>query len=312
MRLSPARGPVAGGATIHVHVNSLSRDRYDEMLCKFEDSERAKVVAASTRSGHIRCTAPAMAVGYCAVSVAANGVDFSNALPYEAVPTTISSEIGFVTSPGGVVHIAGRALTPSLSVCSFGARHTTDAHFESSSTMRCIVNNGLAPASFVNLVITGADVPCRHVGPTLFVRHLPFIHMLSPSLGPRRGGTVVTIWADHLVHPNDRSGSADMFCRFGEHGLVTALLIKSHFVECAAPSLQSSSCPARCTQDGSGDLCHSCEPNMTDATVRVAVTLSVNGEQFSENEQLTFGYQSDVVVIRCVARACVDVAIRHL
>jgi hypothetical protein len=42
------------------------------------------------------------------------------------------------------------------------------------------------------------------------------------------------------------------------------------------------------------------------------VTLSVNGEQFSENEQLTFGYQSDVVVIRCVARACVDVAIRHL
>ena len=312
MRLSPARGPVAGGATIHVHVNSLSRDRYDEMLCKFEDSERAHVVAASTRSGHLRCTAPVMAVGYCAVSVAANGVDFSNALPYEAVPTTISSEIGFVTAPGGVVHIAGRALTPILSVCSFGARYTTDAHFESSSTMRCIFNNGLAPASSVNLVITGADNPCRHVGPTLFVRHLPFIHMLSPSLGPRRGGTVVTIWADNLVHPNDRSGYADMFCRFGEHGLVAALLIKSHVVECAAPSLQSSSCPARCTQDGLGDVCHTCEPNMTDATVRVAVTLSVNGNQFSENEQVTFGYQSDVVVIRCVPRACVDVTIRRL
>ena len=51
---------------------------------------------------------------------------------------------------------------------------------------------------------------------------------------------------------------------------------------------------------------------MTDATVRVAVTLSVNGNQFSENEQVTFGYQSDVVVIRCVPRACVDVTIRRL
>lgn len=297
-KIFPARGPATVGAVMHFHVDHFQED--GTLLCKFEDADSTHLVPAEAGLGDIRCTVPAMATGYIAVSITTNGLDFSDPLPYEAVPSASGTEIPVVGIGGrgqSSINIVGRAFNAPLDICLFAGRHGIPARHDSASDLSCTFRT-VGDPDFAESGVVHATNELVVAGPGNLNEMLPVIRTLSPTRGPRQGGTTLTMQVDNVGQSSMSVLGMNLFCRFGGRVLVPAMQSISRHVECVTPTLESALCPVRC-QASRHSYCRSCPSSGVMADVYVGITVTVNGQQFSEAELFSFEYHPDVAVFRC-------------
>uniref|UniRef100_K3WKI2 IPT/TIG domain-containing protein n=1 Tax=Globisporangium ultimum (strain ATCC 200006 / CBS 805.95 / DAOM BR144) TaxID=431595 RepID=K3WKI2_GLOUD len=141
------------------------------------------------------------------------------------------------TSGGDIVHLIGRNLHASAHLfCVFGAQdrqHTRrEAIVRSSERVECVTprhHAGIFNLS-IELETPTSSTNSSHVIAVFDFQFIaPFeLHSVSPSLGPARGGTTVTVLGKGFTMHRD------LRCRFGEQS-VSAIFVNSTLIQCVSP-----------------------------------------------------------------------------
>ena len=82
-RVLPVKGPAAGGSLMLLTGKHISPAPHDHIFVRFDN-----VIVRGTKlpNGVVQCRTPTLRLGYVAVSISTNnGVDYSDAIPFEAM-----------------------------------------------------------------------------------------------------------------------------------------------------------------------------------------------------------------------------------
>ena len=271
--ISPKTGPVEGGTAIFIYGhNFLSSSK---LQCRFgsntvDGGQMVPSTFFSTRM--VRCIAPIHARGRVVVEITTNNVDFTNndvefEYQVQAAVTSISPSFGPITGGTRVVLTGTGFPRTNKLQCRFGERGIlVPAIWVAPTVVECIVPM-VTTVQSVLVQLTSNTVDFTTPSDDILFSYIPPVRVLdiSPSQGPSRGGTVVTVRGSGFVS-NDPTISQLYKCSFGLN-IVRAIMINSTHIRCTVPSISSS------------DL-------------SVTVKVSTNGVQFTDENMLFVYYNS--------------------
>ena len=308
--VTPSRGPAGGGTTVLLRGQHL--DEFDTHLlyCRFEWKQPVLLPGTRTTTGALRCTTPAMHAGYYSVSATGNGVDCSNSLTFEAVVSGRATHATHSDTSHShlstIVSVFGTAFTPDFTACSILAA-MEPAYFESTDAVRCLFSVPRSQDGRVELELHSNYGNKIAVPSMYFNSPSTSIVMVSPTQGPLQGGTTVTI-VTRLLHSTVK---ARTYCRFGDHGLVPAIVDGPHIV-CVSPKLADTHCPMQCRQLRDAHLlsfqqlcpqqCTTTVNTSTGNAIPIAASIDIGGHH-TVDCRFTFTYQPELKVYR-YTRVC--------
>ena len=261
----PPLGPTAGGTRVTVLGSDFVED---DVMCRFHlaPSNASAVQLPIATSGisvvgrwrsptRIDCNTPAGIAGHHAfVQVSSNGYNFSvtQAPFYYVNPITLSyiQPLHVAVEGGAIVTIHGvgfssRASQEGLLRCAFG-KAEVHASLTSATTMICETPKGL-PSGFVDVEVSNNARDFTQSGLQL---HLLQIELLtaSPTIGPREGGTLVTIRGNSFP---PGTGHDSWRCLFDGISVVATRQAESALLCASLPASHSTSASVRVALDSS-------------------------------------------------------------
>ena len=235
----PTRGIVEGGTRVQVFGEGFSETavRLGMIRCRFNTTE---VIPIRAVNNNLICIAPAARQGTVSLEVSNNLQQFSDS----GILFTYTSSRLLELRPGSgpvaggtiiVVTMHELVLEPGLQ-CAFGTT-SVEASFRASSQLVCI-SPPIAASSTVDVLISGTGMELKASLPFTYHDELA-VSGLSPSWGPRLGGTRLSIYGGAL--PNTHA----IACRFELAGylsnlsftpyVVSARWVSPALLECTSP-----------------------------------------------------------------------------
>ena len=243
--ISPVSGTERGGTVVSLYGVGLRAG----MMCRFGTQNVVAVFFNNTVS-HLECVSPENAlvtseVSAVRVSISSNGVDFVDTgrdFTYRRERHEIEEEDdGTIIAVSRIDPSAGSAAGGSL-VNVYGSG------FMNVEGLSCQFGSALVPASFRSENHVTCYAP-RHSPAVVYVevgnketkilnvvsnikfeyRQEPEVYDVTPSMGPARGGTLVTISGASFVE------SGTLTCRFGVAVVPVRQFLSSNQIVCAAP-----------------------------------------------------------------------------
>ena len=227
----PPNGPLLGGSLVTVRGNNfLPRPS----KCRFGASV---VQATHVSSNTLQCTSPPAQLPNVSqavlISVSTNdGVDF--ALPQvqftyhpSVIVQTVMPSVG--PQQGRTrVSVVGDGFTDSAALrCKFG-EIVVDATFVSTTVVNC--TSPAQPGGAVTLEVSTNAFQYSSSNTTFVYAQPVNVLFLTPSMGPARGGTNVTVIGEGIV-----DGSR---CRFGDLAALASMRVSSTEMVCVPPPLE--------------------------------------------------------------------------
>ncbi|KAJ1464678.1 hypothetical protein T484DRAFT_3120831, partial [Baffinella frigidus] len=235
--LSPSRGSIIGGGMLSVYGGGFMDGG---VQCRFGTGGSSPVAALMISSTVVKCLTPARTEpGAVRVEVSVNdGVDFTaGGLEYEyelePIVESLSPSTGTSSTAGQVVTVVGQHFVASDTLfCYFGRGSPGGALYISSTMMTCT-----APARSVGTVSVSISINGVERSQTSVVFEYASerrIGGLTPSRGPKSGGTAVTIGV-----AGSFKGGESVLCYFGSSSVWGAVQSDSSSVVCAAHGVKS-------------------------------------------------------------------------
>ena len=272
--LTPKNGPVEGGTAIFIHGNNFvaSSGLSSGPWCRFGTvTDVQMILGIFLSSNTVRCITPMHAKGRVPIEITTNGVDFtSNGIQFEyevqAAVFSVSPSFGPITGGTRVV-ISGIGFSrTSMLQCRFGEEGMlVVATWVTSTVVEC-VTPAVISVQVVPIEITSNKVDFTVSSDNAMFSYMPPVRVInfSPSSGPSRGGTVVTVVGAGFSQIGSNAQLCK--CRFGPFS-VRAVVFNSTHIRCTTPA-QSSSGP-------------------------ILLDVSINGVQFTDSQKM-FAYYGGV------------------
>ena len=199
----PLMGPAEGATLVSVFGSGFLASPY--VWCKFMSGANttrmygALVVARRVTSTFVQCTSPQLAAGFSSVSISFNGVDFSeDAVMFELHdPIQLLAVVPMVGMASGdvPVHVYGRGLSHRASNlgylrCLFGNVSAAAELTLSGSELVCVSPRGKPGLAALRVTNNLVDWSRTYLWYEYTVVRLTRV---TPSNGPVRGGTVLTV-----------------------------------------------------------------------------------------------------------------------
>jgi hypothetical protein len=243
--LAPSEGPTTGGISVTVSGSNFFFS--SDLVCQF-----GSIVAPATyiSDTSISCVAPASSAGKAIVEVSNNRVDFTNDGQefefYQSMIVTGVVPLFAAVTGGAQVTLSGQPFTarrvaPS---CRFGSDVTAAEYMGATCTVylgtvcagwnatsiTCVTPKHDAGAVEVEFSLDGGQ-NYQKTGYVLIFRNLDTIDRLSPSRGPERGGTSVTVVGLSFVDLPDTA-----VCKFGSVIEPVVSFLNSTTILCVSPT----------------------------------------------------------------------------
>jgi hypothetical protein len=233
-RLVPSTGPVAGGTVVHVLTTGTHVQ--GSMVCMFGSS---LVQAQTLNATAAACTSPrSETVGQVLVKIGATRHQLHAMQENDGAPFEYVHEVGVLgiqpvsgsAHGGGLVHLRGLGFRRSRTFLRFGSTVVGGSAVEvlTSTLLECYMPAGAAGTVDVDASTNGQDftsgaVQFRYLWPNEVVG-------LSPSKGPARGGTMLTVFGKQFPL------NGKVVCKAGTSRQVSIGIIASaSMVECQLP-----------------------------------------------------------------------------
>ena len=243
--LAPSEGPTIGGISVTVSGSNFFYS--SDLVCQF-----GSIVAPATyiSDTSLSCVAPASSAGKAIVEVSNNRIDFTNDGQefefYQSMIVTGVVPLFAAVTGGAQVTLSGqpfsaRRVAPS---CRFGW-DVTAADYQgttcsvylgavcsgwNANSITCMTPKHDAGAVEVEYSLDGGKNYVK-TGFVLIFRNLDTIELLSPSRGPERGGTSVTVVGLSFVDLPDTA-----VCKFGSVVEPVVAFLNSTTILCVSPS----------------------------------------------------------------------------
>ncbi|MEU6587188.1 IPT/TIG domain-containing protein [Nocardia sp. NPDC046763] len=191
--LSPASGPVTGGASVTITGTGFSN--VGPLTVRFGTTATTFTIDSATQ---ITAIAPAGAVGTVQVTVQALLDGISNPLPYTYLPVPALNSVSpgrGATAGGTVVTLTGSGLT-GVTAVSFGATPAASFTVNSDAQITAVTPPG---TGIVSVTVTGPGGTSNAVN-YVYVA-VPTITSISPISGPTAGGDTVAIIGTGFTGP---------------------------------------------------------------------------------------------------------------
>eukprot|EP00940_MAST-03C_sp_MAST-3C-sp2_P002704 g2704.t1 len=241
--IEPTSGPSSGGTTVRVVGSDFSRS---DMWCKFGDT---RVEASVIDTSLVLCASPEHSVEDASFDlIGSDGVIITSAgqhhFTFYESPRVLTIDPSFGSELGGtVVVVRGEGFVQSESArCRFGSA-TSRASWISSTEMHCETPRHV-PGRF-GVSVTNNLVDFGDEGPAFEFVHFSSLVELTPSKGPRTGGTMITVRGTNFRF------SSSLGCRFDTGAISPAIYVSNDEIVCVAPSADTASTSAiRVTLNG--------------------------------------------------------------
>jgi hypothetical protein len=226
LSITPSSGPPVGGSEVIVRGSDFSYS--NSLYCQFCDQwSEAAFISVS----EVRCVTPPHSLGLCPVQISVNRVDTigENQLffGYSSLPEISSfSPTAGPVSGGTLIHIEGKHMNEKT-MCKFGSMALIKPENVSNDSITCR-SPKVSSLRNLRLRLTNNMVDLSYDTTTFRFYDSLYIHKISPSTGPQRGGSRVSIWGINFVN------SRFLGCKFGAK-IVDAIWISETKIECSAP-----------------------------------------------------------------------------
>jgi len=225
--LTPESGPVEGGTSILV--NGENFRSIGDIMCAFgNQTVPAYFISTST----MECFSPPVrSPGKVQLFVRVGDENISSPLDfyyYESPILTSITQSSGGANGGTTVSVLGSNFLLSTKLrCRFGLTEVAATYLTSSEVL-CIAPQA-SPLSRVNISVSnnGQDYPISNLEFTYLP--LPVVQGVNPTLGPKAGGTSVTITGIGFRN------STSLQCRFGDVDTAVAAFVDEQNIVCIAP-----------------------------------------------------------------------------
>jgi hypothetical protein len=235
--ISPYQGPITGKISVYITGNTFPiPEAADTSLCRFRGITSPATLLTPTS---LKCEAPAIAAGgYIAVEVSTNLQDWTSsglqllfvAVTIDYVHPSHASQLG-----GTEVTVNGNNFMPPTEGrmwCMFGTSGPALATWESPRRLRCTTPH-THHIGATTLYVFANSTGNSYTSTALIVfLARPRVLALRPTVGPTRGGTVLTI------HGTALPLALSSRCFFGSIATLPRMLTSTAF-ECVTPSVPS-------------------------------------------------------------------------
>jgi hypothetical protein len=228
---TPKSGPLSGGTVVTIIGDFSWILPTDITQCSFG----GQLTPASLLTNQITCTSPSHSVSELVfLHLIVGGFDYSQAglvtaqFFFESDPSLgVASAFVYPSDGGTMVELTGTGFQwRSAWKCHFGTL-LQDLYVLNSALAACFSPH--TPFGLSSVIKLSSDM--QHFLPfsqPFAVVPDPSIYLCSPDIGPRAGGTVVTLTGNHLA--------SIVSCRFGNLLSVPATTVSATKVTCVAPA----------------------------------------------------------------------------